>query len=103
MYGGTKPSIPEVGMGATEVCWSDRHPYTVIEVSKSRKRCKVQADKAIRKDKNGMSDAQEYEYERDPEGAIRELSIRGDGKWKEVGCTQVFLIGVREKYYDYSF
>jgi len=26
--------IPEVGMGATKTMWSDRHAYTVLEVSK---------------------------------------------------------------------
>lgn len=100
---GKQTIVPEVGMGATQICWTDRHAFTVIEVSKSGKRCKVQADKAIRTDKNGMSECQEYTYEPDPKGYVRELSLRRDGKWKAVGTTELFRLGHREEYYDYSF
>lgn len=97
--------IPTVGMGATEVCWSDRHAFTVVEVM-SPKRIKVRADKATRTDSNGMSDAQQYEFTPDPQGRERILTLRPNGKWVPVGESQKapgFLLGVRSEYHDYSF
>lgn len=103
LYSKVKAPIPEVGMGATMLSWTDRHPYTIIEVSKSGKRIKVQSDSWERTDKNGLSEHQEYKYISDPNGSIEELSLRKDGSWRVVGGTQSFLIGKREKYYDPSF
>lgn len=101
----SKTPVPEVGMGATRLGWTDRHPYTVIEV-KSPKRIVVQADDAKRIDKNGMSESQDYEFNPNPEGETVEISLRKNGRWIEVGQSSKgtsFLIGHREKYYDYSF
>lgn len=92
--------VPEVGMGATQLCYTDRHAYTVIEVSKSGKTCKVQADKAIRTDNNGMSEMQSYTFERNPEGAIVTLRKTKKG-WTHKG--QRFALGYRSEYHDYSF
>lgn len=36
-------SLPEVGKGATQLHWSDRDPYEVLEVSKDGKSCTIQA------------------------------------------------------------
>lgn len=91
---------PEVGMGATEICWSDRNPYTVIEVSKSGKSCKVQADKYTRTDDNGMSETQDYTFEPDPNGKIYTLRLTKNG-WSHKGTK--FSLGQREKYHDFSF
>lgn len=91
----------EVGMGATELCYTDRHPFTVIEI-KSPCRILVQEDTAIRTDDNGMSESQTYTYERNPNGEIREL-IKTKKGWKEFKEDTRFLIGYREEYYDYSF
>lgn len=55
----------EVGMGATEMLYSDRHPWTVQKII-SDKRVVVTRDKAKRVDRNGMSDCQEYSYESTP-------------------------------------
>jgi hypothetical protein len=90
-------------MGATYIGWSDRHAYTIIWVSKSGRRCLVQADHAKRTDKNGMSDSQSYEYLPNPEGVQHLISLRKDGSWRIVNDTQKFLIGRREEYHDYSF
>lgn len=103
MYTNTKSLKPEIGMGATELCWSDRHAYTVIEISNSGKKLKLQRDKAIRTDNNGMCDSQSYRYEQDPKGYTVEVSLRKDGRWKEVRGTTVYLVGDRDEYYDYSF
>ena len=52
-------------MGATEMCYSDRHAYEVVKVI-DEKHVLVRKCKATRIDKNGMSDCQEYEYELEP-------------------------------------
>lgn len=96
---------PEVGMGVTELCYSDRHPYTIIEIINAKK-VVVQGDKAVRTDKNGMSDAQSYEYSANPEGRVLTLTLRTDGHWRAVGAgkgSNVFMIGRRSAYHDYSF
>lgn len=96
---------PEVGMGATEICWSDRHAYTIIEVINDTK-IVVQQDKATRTDANGMSDAQSYAFSPDLSGSKRTLSLRKNGRWVPVGLGMNdgnFVIGMRQEYYDYSF
>ncbi|HEX8556710.1 MAG TPA: hypothetical protein VF668_01335 [Pyrinomonadaceae bacterium] len=95
---------PTVGMGATEVMYSDRHAFTVVEVI-SPTRIKVRADRATRVDKNGMSDAQQYKFTPDPKGRERVLTKRRNGKWVPVGESQNapgFLLGVRSEYRDYT-
>lgn len=97
--------VPEVGMGVTELCWSDRHAYTVVWMA-GNKRIGVQRDRAIRIDTNGMSDAQRYRYERDEKAPVVVLSLRKDGHWRRVGesaSSNVFMVGQREEYHDYSF
>lgn len=54
-----------VGMGATEMLYSDRKPYTVQRII-SDKRVIVTADAYKRVDGNGVSECQEYEYESTP-------------------------------------
>ena len=97
--------VPEVGMGATHLMWSDRQAYTIIEV-KSPTRLVVQRDTATRTDNNGMSDSQGYEYTPNPDGVIRTITLRKNGRWYQVGDTikgTPFAIGYRKEYYDYSF
>lgn len=101
---------PEVGMGATECCWSDRHAYTIIEVL-TPTRIVVQQDKAIRTDKNGMSDCQDYRYEPNPKAAKEELVFKKTkrvphGRWvrKHEGIKGTpFVVGHRDEHHDYSF
>jgi len=92
--------VPVVGMGATNMLWSDRHAYTVIAVSASGKTIKVQRDKAIRVDGNGMSESQDYTYETDPTGTIRIVRLTKRG-WRAKGSK--FTLGMRMEYHDYSF
>ena len=97
---------PEIGMGVTHVMWSDRHAYTVIAVSPSGKRCTIQRDTAIRTDQNGMSDAQSYRYEPNPQGATRVITLRRDERWRAVGeekGSSVYHVGYRDEHYDYTF
>lgn len=101
----TRNHEPTVGMGATELCWTDRHAYTVTQVS-SPKRIEVQQDTATRTDSDGMTDAQSYSYAPNPEGRKRVLTLRKNGSWHEVGTTMSdtpFSVGTRREYHDYSF
>jgi hypothetical protein len=105
----------QVGQPATLLSWTDRYPATVVEVFKKGlyTYVVVQSDDYKRIDSNGMSEAQEYEYKRNPEGAMTTFKLVG-GKLVSVrknktsgryvrnhgaGC----VIGVRERYYDFSF
>jgi hypothetical protein len=101
-----KAPEPKVGMGATRLSWTDRDPYTIIEV-RSPKRIVVQADDARRSDANGMSESQSYLFIPDPNGHKVVLTLRKNGKWVPEGeplkGAGSFLIGSRGKYHDYSF
>lgn len=96
---------PEVGMGVTRLGYTDRSPFTVLKVI-SERMIVVQEDKAIRMDTNGMSECQEYRYERDPNGTIYTLTKRKNGRWAIKGTNGKgtgWQIGERLAYYDYSF
>jgi hypothetical protein len=54
---------PEVGKGMTELHWSDRTAYQVMEISKDGKRVTVRQCKSKRVDDLGMTDSgQIYDY-----------------------------------------
>lgn len=98
---------PVVGMGATEICYSDRHPYEVIAVKDARHITVRELDwKRI--DHNGMSESQEYKYSSNPENRTANLFLTKQGKWRErqadgrLGCN-AFYIGFAERYYDFCF
>ena len=114
--------VPVVGMGCAEYWWSDVHAYTVVAVAKSGKRCTVQRDKArlLNGPISGEPDAlqfevggffghtsgrQRWEIERDPEGQTIEISLRKDGRWREVGMSSgnTFVLGKRVEHYDFNF
>lgn len=106
---------PEVGMGATELGWTDRHAGTITEVVRATKgpnagrvvRVSVQRDHAERTDDRGPSDGQSYAYARDPEGRVTDFSLRRNGRWIVVGGSMAegvgLVIGRRDEYFDYSF
>lgn len=99
----------KVGDGCTILWYSDRTPATIIEISDDERTIKVQEDKATRIDNNGMSDCQDYEYERDVNGSIYTFkrtrkdknTYTSNGKYSDWGTKLGF--GWREKYFDYSF
>lgn len=96
--------VPIVNMGATLCSGSDRYPYTIIEVSENGKTITMQQDKHKRIDKNGLSENQEYEYTRDTNGNIIKVSLRKDGKWKEIGNKyHIVIVGHKEKYINPSY
>jgi hypothetical protein len=106
---------PEVGMGATILGWTDRHPATIVEVSKDRGAVllKVQEDDYRRLDKNGMSECQQYLYSPNPNGRVHHYRQDKSGRWVEVEFNEEtkrwnkrgggLRIGEREKYHDFSF
>lgn len=97
--------IPEVGMGATGLYWTDREAYTIVELLYTKagklKGFLAQQDTAKRKDTNGMSECQDYTYIANPEAEKIVVKLNSKGQWKSKAC--VFAIGYREKYRDYSF
>jgi hypothetical protein len=101
--------VPVVGKGATELMWTDRHAYFVNYVSEDLKRCVIERALAIRVDKNGMSEAQSYEFERT--GGEIELRFKW-GKWRYRGKNEWdknkwypmnIQFGGMNEYYDFSF
>jgi len=99
--------VPEVGMGVTIICFSDREAATVIEVSKDKKTVIIQEDTAERIDKNGMCEHQEYVFTPNPSARKEVYRLRKNGRWVVKGGSmkngQCILLGSRDKYYDYNF
>lgn len=94
---------PEIGMGATEHLWSDRHAYTITEVSPSFKSITIQADRSRRVDQNGMSECQHYEFTPNPEGPTRVARLCTDGHFHIGGKHgNLISIGYRDAYYDFT-
>jgi len=94
---------PYEGMGATINHWSDRTAATIIQITHNGKRLILQTDKTTRLDNNGMSEDQDYSYERDPEGQIYIATLRKDGRYRVSHTKQLVSLGHRSFYYDYSF
>jgi hypothetical protein len=99
----TRSTVPEIGMGVTELCYSDRHPFTVVAIL-SPTRIQVQRDDTKRTDNNGFSEHQDYEYTPNPDAAIITLRLNKHGRWKALGDPQgcTYLIGKHEEYYDFT-
>jgi len=103
MQGTPTPKV-EVGMGVTQLCWTDRRAYTVIEVV-SGKKLVIQRDTAIPLFQ-GMTDSQSYEYRPNLDGEKTIITLRENGTWHEAGTTmrsEVYALGYRQEYYDYTF
>lgn len=91
----------KVGDGVTWHIGSDRYPYTVIEVV-GNFLLKIQEDTAVRTDSNGFSEQQEYEFKPNPEGTVKVITRRNNGRWHERGRDKtrgdVYTIGERLRY-----
>lgn len=106
-----KPVEPEVGMGATEAMFSDRHAGTITAIIRYGKGAKKagqikaidwQQDNATRTDSRGFSDAQDYTYERNPQGRTVRFYARPDGSFQPTGGGARLLIGIRDEHYDFT-
>ena len=93
-------SVPVVGEGATELLYSDRHAYEVLEVNEAKKSCVIQRYNPKRVDNLGMSDSQDYEY-KELQGSKITLVYRWGG-WKRVGNEVSFTDEARKKYGDFN-
>lgn len=111
IYGGTKGQPePEVGMGATELMWTDRMPYTIVDVVLFKsgpkkglvRQITLQPDNAVRVDSNGMSDSQTYEFSRNTDAPTVVATRRKDDAFRTSGGRR-FRVGSRDKYHDFSF
>ena len=101
----TSGLLPVVGMGATEISYTDRYPYEIIEVKDDR-HITVRALDYKRIDDFGFSESQEYEYSSNEDNATKDLFFTKQGKWRERigrGLGSAFFIGRAEKYYDFTF
>ena len=109
---------PFVGMGATILHWTDRSAATVVKIEVIRKVTYIttQDDNATRKDKNGMSESQDYDYTPDANGHLRVFKkhpktgfwkfcvLNPDtGRYVQQTHGSGLKLGVRDEYYDYSF
>lgn len=61
---GNNSTLPEVGKGCTLLSWTDRHAYEVLKVSADGKRVEIQQYLPERVDNNGMSECQDYKFEK---------------------------------------
>lgn len=97
---------PEVGMGCTEILWTDRHALEIIAVKDDR-HCTARYYDTKRTDSNGMSECQDYQYISNPNNRTVELFLTKKGEWRERypdrSYGNRFAIGYAEEYYDYSF
>lgn len=109
---GYRDAVPSVGAGATILHWTDRTAVTIIAVKAHKKTGRpvevlVQHDTAIRTDKNGMSDCQQYRYEPNPDGSTESFTLRRNGAWVREGSPMKngtrLKIGARNHFHDYSF
>jgi len=97
VYSSLKTPEPEVGMGATILCWSDRHAATIVKVTKCQ--IHVQQDKA-RIVNGDIYSGCSYAFERD-ENAPVVIFRKTKRGWRNGGYC--LLPGRREEYYDPSF
>ena len=92
---------PEIGMGATHQGWTDRRPYTIIEVCNDR-RIVVQADLYRIVGPGATPEYPEYEFTPDPDGGTRILTLRSNGRWVIQGqnknVSESWGIGFRKVY-----
>lgn len=104
---------PKVGEGATILHWTDRSAYFVNSVSEDGKSVVIERTNPVRIDNNGMSESQQYKFERDSDAKPETIRFRY-GKWryeyvddetgkKTYGSPVKIIFGVMREYYDYSF
>lgn len=91
--------IPEVGMGATILMWTDRQAATIVKVTRTQ--VHVQRDIATREDSRGMSECQDYTFTPNPAARVHVFRRTKTGAYK--GQLGQLRIGDRDEYRDFSF
>jgi len=93
----TNNTEPKIGEGATELLWSDRHAWTVIEVSEDKKACRIQRCDSKRTDSNGYyTESQDYDYNHHL-NVFMNLIYR-NGAWRQVKEEIVWTDEFREEF-----
>lgn len=83
-------TMPRVGEGCTELCWTDRHAHEVVAVSEDGTVCVLAPINAVRVDKEGYySESQDYNYD-DVNMNAQFVVIYKNGAWKKVVQQVVF-------------
>ncbi len=83
---GNNSSLPVVGEGATLLSYTDRRACEVVSVSEDSRTVTLESLTAIRTDKNGMSEDQDYRYE--PTGNQFTIVWRNSA-WRR-DCTEIW-------------
>lgn len=99
VYAEDKSPAPKIGDGATLICWSDRHAYTIVDVKKTY--ILATRDNVERTDRNYQEGPQEYSYQTDPEAVPERANLRKDGNYY-IG-DQALKVGYRNEYEDPYF
>lgn len=98
---------PKIGMGVTEYCYSDRHPYEVIAIKDERHITVRAMGYRLPAGCEGGIGNEDWEVYSDPEGRVTNLFRKKNGRWVEKigrseGCN-TFGLGVAQYHYDWSF
>jgi hypothetical protein len=93
---------PAVGMGATQLHWTERTAYTIVAVRDDGKTIDVQEDLTIPLESE--PGYPRYVYRPNPKGDIVTVTKRSGGRWIAAGEPpqdgRRFVIGYRDSYYD---
>lgn len=97
---GNNSTVPVVGQGATELHYSDRTPYQVIEVSEDGNHAIIEEydakiDPEYLKSLNGRDCMGHQNWVYEPNGRKRKIEWRRN-KWCSVGEQIVFIKSVRD-------
>jgi hypothetical protein len=100
---GKNEVVPEIGMGATEILWTDRYAWTIVAIP-SPKTIIVQRDKAHNTGGHGSN---AWTYERDENGIKCAVTLRKNGQWIVKGESLKngirFILNWRNAHYDWEF
>src|SRR6185295_455906 len=77
---------PEVGMGATLLCWTDRHAATItkVETIGGRTMLTVQEDTSTRVSGSTQDGSASYAYAANPNGCEHHYRQLPSGQWQKV-------------------
>lgn len=95
----------QVGEPATYGIGSDCYPYEVVKVSESGKTIHLRALSYRVVEGSSFDGSAKYEYESNPDGSIMKATLRKDGRYRRVGCTNYggVFIGHARAYRDPHF
>ena len=107
---------PVIGMGATELLWSDRNACTItnVQVVRGKTIITVQGDRATVISGSSHDGSAEYSYGPNPTAHASHYRCEADGRWQHViisretgrwgkAGTTGLRIGERKEYRDPSF